>query len=80
MTTMSSREFNQQTSLAKKAAQSGPVIITDRGKPAFVLLTFDDYELKISGGARSLRDSLKMDLYVDAKFDRDLEPSRPVDF
>ncbi len=32
--TLSSREFNQDTSKAKKAARRGPVIITDRGRPA----------------------------------------------
>ncbi len=44
ITKLSSRAFNQDTSRAKKAAQSGPVIITDRGRPAHVLLTFRDYE------------------------------------
>lgn len=43
-TRMSSREFNQDTSGAKKAAERGPVIITDRGRPAHVLMTFDAYE------------------------------------
>lgn len=43
-TQMSSREFNQDTSGAKKAAEKGPVYITDRGRPAHVLLTFDAYE------------------------------------
>ena len=43
-TQMSSREFNQDTSGAKKAAERGPVYITDRGRPAHVLLTFDAYE------------------------------------
>lgn len=43
-TTISSREFNQEVSRAKKAAQRGPVIITDRGKPAHVLLSFREYE------------------------------------
>lgn len=43
-TQMSSREFNQDTSGAKKAAEHGPVYITDRGRPAHVLLTFDAYE------------------------------------
>lgn len=41
---MSSREFNQDTSGAKKAAEQGPVYITDRGRPAHVLLTYDAYE------------------------------------
>lgn len=41
---MSSREFNQDTGKAKKAAEDGPVYITDRGRPAHVLLTYDAYE------------------------------------
>jgi prevent-host-death family protein len=43
MNTFSSREFNQRASEAKKAANEGPVFITDRGRPAYVLLTIDDY-------------------------------------
>jgi PHD/YefM family antitoxin component YafN of YafNO toxin-antitoxin module len=41
---MSSRQFNQDTGRAKKAAKQGPVFITDRGRPAHVLLTFEAYE------------------------------------
>src|SRR5664279_2909445 len=41
--TLSSREFNQHTSDAKKAADNGPVFITDRGKPAHVLLSIEEY-------------------------------------
>ena len=37
ITTLSSREFNQDAGRAKKAARSGPVFITDRGRPAHVL-------------------------------------------
>ncbi len=44
MTTLSSREFNQDTSKAKKAAKTGPVFITDRGKPAHVLLSIEQYQ------------------------------------
>lgn len=44
ITRVSSREFNQDTTGAKKAAARGPVYITDRGRPAHVLLTYDDYE------------------------------------
>lgn len=43
-TRMSSRDFNQNTSGAKKAAERGPVYITDRGRPAHVLLTYKAYE------------------------------------
>jgi prevent-host-death family protein len=42
-TKISSREFNQDTSGAKRAANDGPVYITDRGRPSHVLLSFDDY-------------------------------------
>lgn len=50
---MSSREFNQDTSGAKKASKDGPVYITDRGRPAHVLLTFDAYE-ELVGPHRTL--------------------------
>jgi prevent-host-death family protein len=43
-TTLSSREFNQDTAGAKRAALNGPVLITDRGKPAHVLLSIEHYE------------------------------------
>lgn len=57
MTThMTSREFNQDTSRAKKAAEDGPVYVTDRGRPAHVLLTYEDYE-KLAG-ARGIVDLL----------------------
>ena len=42
-TSMSSREFNQRTSAAKTAADQGPVLITDRGDPSHVLLSYEDY-------------------------------------
>lgn len=41
---MSSREFNQDTGRAKRAALDGPVFITDRGEPSHVLLTFAAYQ------------------------------------
>jgi prevent-host-death family protein len=43
ITTITSREFNQDSGKAKRAADAGPVFITDRGKPAHVLLTIDEY-------------------------------------
>jgi hypothetical protein len=42
--TMTSRELNQDVSAAKRAAAGGPVVITDRGRPTHVLLSFADYE------------------------------------
>jgi PHD/YefM family antitoxin component YafN of YafNO toxin-antitoxin module len=50
VTTLSSRAFNQDTSAAKKAANRGPVIITDRGRPTHVLLIFKSYRALTGGG------------------------------
>jgi prevent-host-death family protein len=44
MTTMSSRELNRDVSAAKRAADDGPVVITDNGRPAHVLMSIADYE------------------------------------
>jgi prevent-host-death family protein len=60
ITTLSSREFNQDAGRAKKAAQNGPVFITDRGRPAHVLLKIEDYQ-KLVGGGRSLLDAIADD-------------------
>lgn len=43
-TTITSREFNRDTGAAKRATANGPVLITDRGQPAHVLLTYAAYE------------------------------------
>ncbi len=59
ITTFSSREFNQDTSGAKKATAHGPVFITDRGRPSHVLLTIDDYR-RLTGEAGNLAESLSM--------------------
>lgn len=59
MPTLTSRELNHDVSSAKRAAQSGPVIITDRGKPSHVLMTYDDFT-RLSGKRRSLIDALSM--------------------
>lgn len=59
ITTLSSREFNQDASGAKKAAVNGPVFITDRGQPRHVLLSIEDYR-KLTGAARSITDALAM--------------------
>ena len=56
---MSSREFNQDTSKAKRAARRGPVFITVRGRLSHVLLTAEEYE-RITGGNKSIVDLLGM--------------------
>jgi prevent-host-death family protein len=68
VTTLTSREFNQDTSGAKKAARRGPVFITDRGRPAHVLLTIDDYR-RLTGGNMSLAEALAQPGATDFDFD-----------
>jgi prevent-host-death family protein len=55
----SSREFTRDVAAAKQAACDGPVFITDRGAPAHVLLTIDEYR-RLTGAERSLADALAM--------------------
>lgn len=75
MLTISSRAFNQDTGRAKKAAADGPVIITDRGKPAHVLLSYEDYR-KLSQVEPSIIDLM----YMPGVADIELEiPSRAGD-
>ncbi|UFN51611.1 type II toxin-antitoxin system Phd/YefM family antitoxin (plasmid) [Roseomonas sp. OT10] len=59
VTTLTSREFNQDTGRAKKAAVEGPVFITDRGRPAHVLLSFEDYQ-RLRGAQTGIADLLAM--------------------
>ena len=60
ITTFTSRQFNQDTSRAKQAALQGPVFITDRGRPAHVLLSIEHYQ-QLSHGGTNLVDLLAMD-------------------
>ncbi|QXI24562.1 MULTISPECIES: type II toxin-antitoxin system Phd/YefM family antitoxin [Pseudomonas] len=80
ITTVSSREFNQDTSSAKKAALHGPVIITDRGRPAHVLLSIEEYQ-KLTGTNPSIVDLLVMPEAADIEFEteRAVITHRPVD-
>ncbi len=68
ITTLSSREFNQDSSKAKKAAKDGPVFITDRGRPAHVLLSIEEYR-KLAGASASIIDMLAMPGTEDIEFE-----------
>jgi antitoxin (DNA-binding transcriptional repressor) of toxin-antitoxin stability system len=60
MTTMSAREFNQDVSAAKRAAAREPVIITDRGTPAYVLLSIDEFR-RLTGHDQGIVEWLSME-------------------
>lgn len=58
ITTVSARDFARDLATAKKATDSGPVFITDRGKPALALLKIDDYYQLAGRKPRSLLDAM----------------------
>lgn len=66
--TISSREFNHDASGAKKAANSGPVFITDRGRPAHVLLSIEDYR-RLSSGQMTLAEAVSQADAVNFDFE-----------
>jgi prevent-host-death family protein len=67
-TKISSREFNRNVSRAKRAADRGPVVITDRGRPAYVLLRHDAYR-RLLGESPAIRDLLGQPGAEDIEFD-----------
>lgn len=82
-TILTSRQLNQDVSAAKRAASVGPVIITDRGTPSFVLMTYEDYR-KLGkqdqpDGAQFLQ-KISMQEDIDFGFERlNFEP-HPAEF
>jgi prevent-host-death family protein len=76
MTTLTSRELNQDLARAKREAKKGPVFITDRGKPAHVLLSIEEYE-RLTRQRGSLAEALYMPGLqdIDIDFERPTSPS-----
>ena len=82
MSTMTSREFNQHVARAKRAAREGPVIITDRGQPAYVLMRHETYR-RLSSQEPSLVDLLAHPESAEIEFEPPRlgdERLRPADF
>jgi PHD/YefM family antitoxin component YafN of YafNO toxin-antitoxin module len=71
ITTMSSQEFNENIARAKKAAQDGPVLVTDVGRTGYVLITAQEYQ-RLTGSpcaSQTLADALAMPGAEDIDFD-----------
>ena len=68
ITRISSRAFNQDVGQAKRAADAGPVVITDRGRPAYVLLRHEAYR-QLAGDRTSIRQLLDQPGVEDIEFD-----------
>ena len=59
MKVITSREFNQDVSQAKRAARIEPVFVTDRGKATHVLMSVEAYR-KLTGQTETIVDLLAM--------------------
>ena len=59
MKLLTSREFNRDVSLAKRAAQVEPVLVTDRGQPTHVLMSIAEYR-RLTGEGESILELLAM--------------------
>lgn len=59
---------NQDVSAAKREASRGPAVITDRGKPAFVLLSIEEYR-RLEEDRVDIVERLSMDDDFDVEFE-----------
>lgn len=57
MRVVSSREFNQDVSQAKRLARFEPVFVTDRGRPTHVLMSMEAFR-RLSGQNETIVDLL----------------------
>ncbi|KNZ30947.1 MAG: prevent-host-death protein [Methylibium sp. NZG] len=58
ITSIPSRDFTRDVAAAKRAASTGPVFITDRGRPAYALLKIEDYYDLAGEAPRSLLETM----------------------
>jgi len=80
-TTLAAYRFRRDVGRAKRAAKAGPVLITSRGKPTHVLLSYSEYQ-RLAGREPSI-----LELLAQPGGDFEFEPPRlngpifrPVEF
>ena len=59
MKVVTSREFNQDVSAAKRLARIEPLFVTDRGRPTHVLMSIDTFR-RMQGQRESIVDLLAL--------------------
>lgn len=64
---ISAREFNQNASAARKAANDAPLVVTERGRPTHVLMRYEEYERLTSNNRSAL------DMFADPRPEADFE-------
>jgi hypothetical protein len=67
VTTISSTALTRDIGKTKKAAQAGPVILTEDGQPAYVLMNIEQYK-EIIENAQSILDLLTLPGAEDIDF------------
>ncbi|MGO1545093.1 MAG: type II toxin-antitoxin system prevent-host-death family antitoxin [Gulosibacter sp.] len=80
-TSITSRDFNRDVSAAKRAAEHGPVTITDHGRPSHVLMTAEEFD-RLSGQRESVGDRLWSRNTQEVELElleRRMEPPRELD-
>ena len=68
MRAITARDFNQDTSGAKRDAQVEPVFILDRGQPSHVLMSISHYKALL-GSHANIADLLGMPGVEDVQFE-----------
>jgi len=77
MKTVSSREFNSDVAGAKRAAAAEPLFITDRGEPAFVLLSMEKFRELTRSGKSALDTLLELGAqFPNGELNFEWEPGR----
>lgn len=66
--TVSSRELNQALSRVKKSSLTAPVIITDRGRPTHVMMSYAEYQ-QLTGKKSSIVERLSSPASAAAEFE-----------
>ena len=75
MKVVTSRDFNQDVSQAKRAARIEPVFVTDRGRATHVLMSVEAYR-KLTGQAETIVDLLAIAAPVAGAVSADLSRAR----
>jgi prevent-host-death family protein len=80
MKVLTSREFNQDVSQAKRLARIEPVFVTDRGRPTHVLMSVETYR-RLTGQTETIVDLLAMPGLPAAELPRSTQAwDRPGDW
>lgn len=82
ITTLPSRKLNHDVNRAKNAPIKGPVFIIDRGKPAQVLLSIEEYQRLTKQQCRNIANALAIPGIADIEFEspRASVAAKSVDF